>query len=84
MVYRSGEVPICPGLYAIGGGQFGTLGAYNPTETIIGLACFSANHILEAAGAGRRRSGCRTHRFLGAVGLRQVVTPVAARRRERR
>jgi gluconate 2-dehydrogenase alpha chain len=49
VVDRFGEVHTCPGLYAIGGGQFPTLGAYNPTETIMALAYFSADHILEAA-----------------------------------
>jgi gluconate 2-dehydrogenase alpha chain len=50
VVDRFGEVHTCLGLYAIGGGQFPTLGAYNPTETIMALAYFSADHILAAAG----------------------------------
>jgi gluconate 2-dehydrogenase alpha chain len=53
VVDRFGELHTCPGLYAIGGGQFPTLGAYNPTETIMALAYLSADHLLEAAGARR-------------------------------
>lgn len=42
-----GEVHECPGLYAVGGGQFPTYGAYNPTETIMALAYMTGDHISE-------------------------------------
>lgn len=45
-----GEVHECPGLFAIGGGQFPSYGGYNPTETIQALAYFSAAEL-------RRRLG---------------------------
>jgi gluconate 2-dehydrogenase alpha chain len=41
----AGEVHECPGLYACGGGQFPTLAAYNPTETIFALAYMTAEDI---------------------------------------
>lgn len=44
-----GEVHEVQGLYASGGGQFPTLSAYNPTETIFALAFLTADAI-----AGRR------------------------------
>ena len=44
---RYGEVHECRGLYAVGGGQFPTLAAYNPTETIMAMAYLTADHIRE-------------------------------------
>jgi gluconate 2-dehydrogenase alpha chain len=41
-----GKVHQCNGLYAIGGGVFPTLSAYNPTETIMALAYLTADKIL--------------------------------------
>jgi gluconate 2-dehydrogenase alpha chain len=41
----TGEVHECPGLYACGGGQFPSLPAYNPTETIFALAYLTADAI---------------------------------------
>jgi gluconate 2-dehydrogenase alpha chain len=41
----SAELHECPGLYACGAGQFPTLPAYNPTETIFALAYKTADHI---------------------------------------
>lgn len=40
-----GEVHECAGLFAVGGGQFPTLPAYNPTETIQALAFLTADHL---------------------------------------
>ena len=40
-----GQVHEVRGLYACGGGQFPTLSAYNPTETIFALAYLTANAI---------------------------------------
>ena len=51
VVDRFGQCHECPGLYAVGGGQFPTYGSYNPTETIMALAYWTADHVLEAAGA---------------------------------
>ena len=42
---RTGELHECPGLYACGAGQFPTLPAYNPTETIFALAYLTAEEI---------------------------------------
>lgn len=50
VVDRYGEVHECRGLYAVGGGQFPTMGGYNPTETIQALAYWAADHIVTAAG----------------------------------
>ena len=50
VVDRFGECHECPGLYAVGGGQFPTYGAYNPTVTIMALAHMSSDHVLERAG----------------------------------
>jgi len=41
-----GECHTCPGLYVLGGGQFPTLGGYNPTQTIQALAVRTADHII--------------------------------------
>jgi gluconate 2-dehydrogenase alpha chain len=41
-----GRVHECEGLYAVGGGQFPTLAAYNPTQTIQALAYLSADRLL--------------------------------------
>lgn len=46
-----GEVHECPGLFAIGGGQFPANGAYNPTLTIQALAYLSADRLLAERGA---------------------------------
>jgi gluconate 2-dehydrogenase alpha chain len=46
----NGEVHECRGLYACGGGQFPTLPAYNPTETIFALAYLTAEHLKSAEG----------------------------------
>lgn len=40
-----GEVHQVPGLFAVGGGQFPTLAAYNPTHTIMALAYMTAERI---------------------------------------
>ncbi|MDX6626711.1 MAG: gluconate 2-dehydrogenase alpha chain [Solirubrobacterales bacterium] len=48
-----GEVHGCPGLYAIGGGQFPSYGAYNPTLTIQALAYLTAERMLSEAGVGQ-------------------------------
>jgi len=47
-----GQVHELPGLYAVGGGQFPTLAAYNPTHTIMALAYLAADHLI-----GRRDVG---------------------------
>ena len=41
-----GETHECKGLYAIGGGQFPTYVAYNPTTTIMALAFRTAEHLV--------------------------------------
>ena len=41
-----GEVHEVPGLFAVGGGQFPTLAAYNPTHTIMALAMMTAEHLI--------------------------------------
>ena len=41
-----GEVHEVPGLFAVGGGQFPTLAAYNPTHTIMALALMTAEHLI--------------------------------------
>jgi gluconate 2-dehydrogenase alpha chain len=46
-----GEVHECPGLYAIGGGQFPSFGGYNPTQTIQAMAYWSAEALLGRLGA---------------------------------
>jgi gluconate 2-dehydrogenase alpha chain len=46
-----GEIHGVPGLYAIGGGQFPSYGAYNPTLTIQALAYLSAEQLLAELGA---------------------------------
>jgi gluconate 2-dehydrogenase alpha chain len=46
-----GQCHECPGLYAVGGGQFPSYGSYNPTETIMALAYWAADHVLENVGA---------------------------------
>ncbi len=45
----TGELHECPGLFACGAGQFPTLPAYNPTETIFALAYLTAEEILAKA-----------------------------------
>lgn len=40
-----GQVHEVPGLYAVGGGQFPTLAAYNPTHTIMALAYLTSDHL---------------------------------------
>jgi gluconate 2-dehydrogenase alpha chain len=45
----TGEVHECGGLFACGGGQFPTLSAYNPTETIFALAYLTADSIAAQA-----------------------------------
>ena len=45
-----GEVHEMPGLFAVGGGQFPTLAAYNPTHTIMALAFMTAEHLIGSAG----------------------------------
>ena len=45
----TGEVHECPGLHACGAGQFPTLPAYNPTETIFALAYLTADNIRKTA-----------------------------------
>jgi gluconate 2-dehydrogenase alpha chain len=54
VVDRFGECHECPGLYAVGGGQFPTYGAYNPTVTIMALAYMSSDHVLERAGVATK------------------------------
>jgi gluconate 2-dehydrogenase alpha chain len=54
VVDRFGECHECPGLYVVGGGQFPTYGAYNPTVTIMALAYMSSDHVLEQAGAAAK------------------------------
>jgi gluconate 2-dehydrogenase alpha chain len=49
VVDRFGAVHKCRGLFAVGGGQFPTLPAYNPTQTIMALAYFTADHIVGKA-----------------------------------
>lgn len=44
-----GESHECKGLYVVGGGQFPTLAAYNPTETIQALAYLAADHLVQGA-----------------------------------
>jgi gluconate 2-dehydrogenase alpha chain len=56
VVSRFGEVHECPGLFAVGGGQFPTYGSYNPTETIMALAYLTSDHIAEQ-GATNRSEG---------------------------
>jgi gluconate 2-dehydrogenase alpha chain len=51
VVDRFGECHELPGLYAVGGGQFPTYGAYNPTVTIMALAYLTADRVLETVGA---------------------------------
>jgi gluconate 2-dehydrogenase alpha chain len=51
VVDRFGECHECPGLYAVGGGQFPTYGSYNPTVTIMALAYMSSDRVLERVGA---------------------------------
>jgi gluconate 2-dehydrogenase alpha chain len=41
-----GETHECKGLYAIGGGQFPTYVAYNPTTTIMAMAFRTAEHLV--------------------------------------
>ena len=41
-----GKVHECNGLYAIGGGMFPSLAAYNPTQTIMALAYMTADKVL--------------------------------------
>jgi gluconate 2-dehydrogenase alpha chain len=53
VVDRYGETHECPGLYAVGGGQFPTLPCYNPTTSIQALAFYTADHLLEETGASR-------------------------------
>ncbi|HEV2033420.1 MAG TPA: GMC family oxidoreductase [Candidatus Dormibacteraeota bacterium] len=50
-----GEVHECPGLFAVGGGQFVTYGGYNPNETIQALAYWSAEGLLGKLGGSARR-----------------------------
>ena len=49
-----GRVHECKNLFAVGGGQFPTLGGYNPTETIMALAYRTADHVLESAGVSEK------------------------------
>jgi len=60
----TGELHECPGLYACGAGQFPTLPAYNPTETIFALAYLTAQHIAgrPSASAGLAASPARAPR----------------------
>jgi gluconate 2-dehydrogenase alpha chain len=51
VVDRFGECHELPGLYAVGGGQFPTYGAYNPTVTIMALAYLTADRVVETVGA---------------------------------
>jgi gluconate 2-dehydrogenase alpha chain len=53
VVDRYGETHECPGLYAVGGGQFPTLPCYNPTTSIQALAFYTADHLLDETGASR-------------------------------
>ena len=46
VVNTYGEVHDLPGLYAVGGGQFPTLAAYNPTHTIMALAYLTSDHLI--------------------------------------
>jgi gluconate 2-dehydrogenase alpha chain len=50
-----GEVHECPGLFAIGGGQFVTYGGYNPNATIQALAYWSAEGLLGKLGLSARK-----------------------------
>jgi gluconate 2-dehydrogenase alpha chain len=52
VVDRFGETHECENLFAIGGGQFPTYPAYNPTTTIMALAFLTAEHLVGKAGAG--------------------------------
>jgi gluconate 2-dehydrogenase alpha chain len=54
VVDRFGECHECPGLYAVGGGQFPSYGSYNPTVTIMALAYMSSDQVLERIGAKAR------------------------------
>jgi gluconate 2-dehydrogenase alpha chain len=45
VVDPDGQLHTCAGLYVLGGGQFPTLGSYNPTETIQALAYRTADRI---------------------------------------
>lgn len=47
VVDQFGETHECEGLFACGGGQFPTLPAYNPTETIQALAYLTADRLLD-------------------------------------
>jgi gluconate 2-dehydrogenase alpha chain len=51
VVDRFGETHECPGLFAVGGGQFPTLPGSNPTHTIMALAYMSAESMVRRAGA---------------------------------
>jgi choline dehydrogenase-like flavoprotein len=57
VVDHFGESHELPGLYALGGGQFPTYGAYNPTVTIMALAYMTADRVLETAGAAAAAHG---------------------------
>lgn len=46
-----GEVHECPGLFAVGGGQFPSYGAYNPTLTLQALAYRAADRMARQRGA---------------------------------
>jgi gluconate 2-dehydrogenase alpha chain len=51
VVDRFGQCHTVPHLYVLGGGQFPTYGAYNPTLTIYALAYMAADHLREEIGA---------------------------------
>ena len=51
VVDADGQSHECPGLWVLGGGQFPSLGGYNPTLTIQALAYRAAEALLEGVGA---------------------------------
>jgi gluconate 2-dehydrogenase alpha chain len=51
VVDRFGQCHTVPNLYVLGGGQFPTYGAYNPTLTIYALAYMAADQIRAEVGA---------------------------------
>lgn len=51
VVDRFGESHECRGLWVLGGGQFPSMGGYNPTQALQALAYWAAKHLLAARGA---------------------------------
>jgi len=71
-----GEVHECPGLFALGGGQFPSYGTYNPTLTLQALAYRTADRLLVSAGISSRRpvAGSSLHgrRVANEISARQT------------